>query len=126
MRKITIFLMALAMAGLCAGSAQSTERTLSKRYGKAELKSACEAAGGHYGEGSAGYGCEKQCTSGGDYCVITCSNAGGKCKGDTPARVAPNASIDDILHGGKMSAAAGAAPAKRAVPAAPQGETMRK
>lgn len=104
MRRLAFFVAALAAIAISAGPAFSVERTLSKRYGRAELKSACEAAGGHYGEGSAGYGCEKQCTSAGDYCTVTCSNKGGNCKGDTPSRIAPNASIKDIVNGGKLSA----------------------
>lgn len=101
MRRFAVFIMALATIGFCAGEALAVERTLSKRYGRAELKSACESAGGHYGEGSAGYGCEKKCTSGGDYCTVTCSNKGGNCKGDTPGRVAPNANLSELLNGGK-------------------------
>ena len=128
MRRLATVLMILAAGSFVAGQAMSVERTLSKRYGKSELKSACEAAGGTYGEGPGGYGCEKQCTSGGDYCTISCSNDGGNCKGDTPSRVAPTADVKEILRGGAGVMAPDKAPSaiRRAPTASPPADAVRK
>jgi hypothetical protein len=80
-------LVAFSFICMAGGPAYAEKVELSKRYSKDELKSACPAAGGTYTEGPGGYGCEKQCTSSGEYCTISCPNNSNSCYGDTPGRV---------------------------------------
>lgn len=105
MRHKQILFFLLLFAGLVAGPAfADVIRPMQASPSQAQLKSACDAAGGTFGTDAeagfdtGGYGCTKNnCDGKGGKCVVSCE--GGKCHGSTPARVNVTTLVSILQNG---------------------------
>ena len=120
MRRLIIFVMALATFGCLAdrASAKNISVSISGTHSKGEIEKTCDKMGGEFYSKGSGYGCNTECnTSNGEKgsCGVSCDK--GNCSGSVPAGVHGAGKKSDVAA--VLGGATEGPPAKPAKPAKP-------
>ena len=71
MRKLLVFIVALATFSLIASAASAGKVKIAGAHSSSEIRSTCDSAGGTFSEGGGLYGCAKVCGNQ-DVCLVNC------------------------------------------------------